>query len=633
MIPSSSLLVAQQLYVGKATSNCDSTDNSTSVLGYTCNGKNPTCQSYLIFRSQPLYKSVYSISNLLGSDPSHLAQLNSVSETATFEINREVIVPINCSCSGQYYLSNASHVLDQGSSYFTVANDVYQGLSTCQALKDKNGHLSHKLVPGMKITVPLRCACPTTNQSSDGVKFLLSYLVKEGDSISKVSKRFGVDTGSTLDANELTEKYSIYPSTTLLIPFKNPPSSSQAVTPIPPPPSTPPRSSTFPLNRSSRKTWLHVVIGVSAFGVVLAASLLFTFLYKRGRTNLIFGGKDLEKAERPMEKLEGSKELLAGLSDISRGLKVYEFEELLSATENFSCKCRIKGSVYRGIINGDVAAIKKMKGNVSEEINILKSINHCNTIGLLGICFNHGDWYLVYEYAENGPLSDWINGRDDSKALSWMQRVQIALDVANGLNYLHIFTEPAHVHKDIKSRNILLNRDFRAKIASFGMARTAEGKEGGFTWTRRIVGTKGYMAPEYLQNGLITPKLDVYAFGVVLLQLVTGKVNEVTRGAGTMLFSETLINVLSEENKKEKLIDYMDPSLEGNYPLDLALSMVRLVEGCLRKDAKNRLSMNTIVKSLSKIQSASLSWELSNKEKGFLKLHDLTRQAGTVTET
>lgn len=612
LISSSSLLVAQHPYVGTATTDCENTDSSTSVLGYTCNGKNPTCQSYLIFRSQPQYNSVYSISDLLASDPSQLSQLNSVSETETFQTNKEVIVPINCSCSGQYYQSNASYVIEHGSSYFIVANDTYQGLSTCQALKDQNGHLSRNLVPGMKITVPLRCACPTTSQSIDGVKYLLSYLVKGGDTVSKVSKRFGMDTESTLHANGLTAENSIHPFTTLLIPLKNLPSSSQDITPIPQPPSPSENPSTLPLNKSSRKTWLNVVVGVSAIVVVVVASLLFFILCKRVRTSLSSSSKDLEKEERPLQK---SEELLSGLSDISRGLKVYEFKELVSATENFSYKCRIKGSVYRGIINGDVAAIKKMKGDASEEINILKSINHFNTIGLLGVCFNQGHWYLVYEYAENGSLSDWIHSGDYSKALSWMQRVQIALDVANGLNYLHSFTQPAHVHKDIKSRNILLNRDFRAKIANFGLARTAEGKEGGFAWTGRIVGTKGYTAPEYLQNGLITPQLDVYAFGVVLLEIITGKENVVTRGAGAMLFSQALITALSEENPKEKLIGLMDPTLKGNYPLDLAPSIARLVEGCLRKDAKNRLSMNTIMKSLSKIQSASLSWELSNREK------------------
>ena len=103
----------------------------------------------------------------------------------------------------------------------------------------------------------------------------------------------------------------------------------------------------------------------------------------------------------------------------------------------------VKVSVYHGVINGNSAAIKKMEGDVSKEINLLQMINHSSLIRLSGICFNDGQWYLVYEYAINGALSDWIiNENNNGKFLSWTQRIQIALDVATGLNYLRSFTTP-----------------------------------------------------------------------------------------------------------------------------------------------------------------------------------------------
>ncbi|KAF8370039.1 hypothetical protein HHK36_031937 [Tetracentron sinense] len=620
LISSSSVIFAQQPYVRKATNACENTDNSTSVLGYTCNGLSKTCQSYLIFRSKPPYNTVSSISGLLAADPSQLSQINSVSESATFETNKQVIVPVNCSCSGEYYQANASYVVEPENTYFIIANDIYQGLSTCQALQNQSNIAATNLSSGTRITVPLRCACPTKDQIDEGVNYLLSYTVDWGDSVPSVSLRFGVDTGRTLEANELSEVDStIYPFTTLLIPLQNPPSNSQTMSPPPPPPSPPPPSSPSPSGKSSNKNWVYVVIGVVAGGtllLVIGATVFCIFFRKRKRkADPIIMSKCFEGYEKPLNKKmeEESEEFLESISDIAQSLIVYKFQELKAATENFSPKCWIKGSVYRGTINGNFAAIKKMNGDVSKEINLLNKINHFNLIRLSGVCFSQGNWYLVYEYAVNGPLSDWIYYKEGGpKILSWTQRIQIALDVATGLNYLHCYTNPPHVHKDIRSSNVLLDSDFRAKIANFGLARSAQGQEGQFALTRHIIGTKGYMAPEYLENGLVSPKLDVYAFGILMLEILTGKEAAVLNGGQDVHLSEVLIVVHHEENAEEKLRDFIDPSLQGNYPLELALLMARLIESCLRKDPSSRLSMDEIVQSVSRILTTSQAWELSN---------------------
>ncbi|KAJ8645721.1 hypothetical protein MRB53_007469 [Persea americana] len=625
LISSPHLLLAQQLYEGVGSTNCDSVDNSTSILGYTCNGQNTSCQSYLIFRSQPPYNSVSSISGLLASDPSQLSQINSVPDNATFQTDKEVIVPINCSCSGQFSQANTSYTIREGDIYFTVANNTYQGLSTCQALQNQNNVSARNLDVGMEITVPLRCACPTRNQTSDGVKYLLSYLVRSGDTVWSISQRFGVSQDSVLQSNGFSEdSASIFYFTTLLVPLKNQPTSNQTITP-PPPPSSPAPTPPSPDNNSSKKTWVYVVIGVAAGTFVLIALFVLFCIFGRRRNRRadpVITSKDAEKDAKPAKKLTDSEGHMLGMSNIDRSLKVYTFEELKLATNNFSPEHRMKGSVYRGVIKGDTAAIKQMEGDVSNEIDILKRINHANLIRLSGICFDQGYWYLVYEYAENGPLSDWINDTRGSKVLSWTQRVQIALDVANGLNYLHSFTEPAHVHKDIKSSNILLDGDLRAKIGNFRMAKSAEGEEGGFAFTRHIVGTKGYMAPEYLENGLVSPKLDVYAFGVVMLEIITGKEAIIASSGGDMLLSDALIAMLSRENATEKLCDLLDPALEGNYPLDLALNVAQLIKRCLSKDVMDRPIMDEVVQSLTKILGISLTWELSNRKNEFESFSD-----------
>ncbi|KAI9165905.1 hypothetical protein LWI28_022611 [Acer negundo] len=620
-----SLIHAQQPYVGKATTNCGTTDasNSNSVLGYSCNGLNKiSCQAYLVFRSLPPFNTVDSISTLLGSDPSQLSKINSVSGNETFETSKLVIVPVNCSCSGQYYQANTSYVIEHGNTYFSIANNTYQGLSTCHALRYQNSNLTRNLFTGTRITVPLRCACPTKNQSDVGVKYLLSYIVTWGDTIPDISRRFGVNTGRTLEANKIPEEVpNIYPFTTLLVPLENQPNSSQTIASPPPPPSPSsaspsPNSST---NKGSKKMWIYAVVCVLAGAALtlILGTVIFCMFFRKSKKNPdpVIVTDSFEAFEKPSNKKldEESQDFLESMSDIAQSLKVYSFKELQAATDNFSPGCRIKGSIYRGTINGDFAAIKKVNGDVSNEINLLNKIHHSNLISLSGVCFNDGSWYLVYEYAVNGPLSDWIYvNNKEGKFLNWAQRIQIALDVATGLNYLDSFTNPPQVHKDIKSSNVLLDSEFRAKIANLALARAAQGQEGEFALTRHIVGTKGYMAPEYLENGLVSTKLDVYAFGVLMLEMLTGKEAAALYREENMHLSNVLNAMLNKEDGSESLRHFIDPSMQENYPLELAVIMLRLIDSCLKKDPSSRPATDDIVKSLSRILNASLTQELSN---------------------
>ncbi|KAJ0039885.1 hypothetical protein Pint_28202 [Pistacia integerrima] len=595
-----------------ATTDCNNADTSNSVLGYSCNGLNRSCQAYLIFRSLPPFDSVVSISTLFASDPSQLSQINSVSEIATFETNRMVIVPITCSCSGQYYQANTSYVIKSGDTYLLIANNTFQGLSTCRALQEQNRNVSNNLPIGTRVVVPVRCACPTKNQTDVGVQYLLSYLVKPGDTVEIISTRFGVDTGRTLEANRLSEQSTIHPFTTLLVPLENPPVDSQTIESPPPPPSSTSNSSS---SEGSKKTWIYVVVGVLSGSTLLLilGAIIYCKCFARSNkkeSDSIVVSKSFEAREKPMKKEldEESQDFLDSMSNIAQSLEVYNFKELQSATDNFSPSCLIKGSVYRGTINGDFAAIKKMNGDVSKEINLLNRINHSNLIRLSGICFNDGNWYLVYEFAVNGPLSDWIfDNKNEGKLLNWAQRIQIALDVATGLNYLHSFTSPTHVHKDIKSSNVLLDGDFRAKIANFALARPTDAQEGEFALTRHIVGTKGFMAPEYLENGLVSTKLDVYAFGVLMLEILTGKEATALYGEENMHLSDTLNIVLNNEDGQESLGHFIDPSMQGNYPLELAIFVIRLADSCLKKNPAHRPAMDEIVQSLSRILKASLT--------------------------
>ncbi|XP_059624689.1 lysM domain receptor-like kinase 4 [Cornus florida] len=604
---STSYLNAQQMYSANSVMDCNNTDETgpSPAFLYSCNGKKKSCPAFLIFRSQSPYNSVTTISNLTSSDPLELAHINDVPILTLFPPDKEVIVPVNCSCSGQYYQANTSYLIQSlYDTYFTLANYTYQGLTTCDSLMPENAYGEYDLVPGLKLQVPLRCACATSNQIANGTKFLLSYLVTWHDSIPKLSERFNVSARSVAYANGFSEEDPmLYPFTTILIPLPTEPLSSQTIVPNPPvvdPPISPNRTP----NRRSRKwkkLYSGIGIGTGISLMVIGFILLVVFLHrKRSMTR---------KHEEGKNKWILPEELLARIGRVDKGFEVYEFKELEAATEKFSPQNRLSDSVYRGVLRGKVVATKMMSVDVSKEVNILTKINHFNLISLYGACEFRGIFYLIYEFMEIGSLKGWLHQKSSYGIQSWNYRIQIALDVANGLHYLHDFADPPYVHKDINSGNILLNRDLRAKVANFGLARSA--KPGGNTnsTTVFVPGTKGYMAPEYREARRVTPKIDTYAFGVILLELITGREAIFKHNGEDELLSEAVLSIMDGGNAEAKLGYLIDPRLQVRHPLgyvidqtELALRIVKLSVGCLAQEPASRLSMTKVVSTLMKIQ-------------------------------
>ncbi|XP_066372814.1 probable receptor-like protein kinase At1g80640 [Miscanthus floridulus] len=186
------------------------------------------------------------------------------------------------------------------------------------------------------------------------------------------------------------------------------------------------------------------------------------------------------------------------------------------------------GCVYKAVFDGGVtAAVKRLEGGGPEcekefenELDLLGRIRHPNIVSLLGFCVHEGNHYIVYELMEKGSLDTQLHGASHGSALSWHIRMKIALDMARGLEYLHEHCSPPVIHRDLKSSNILLDSDFNAKISDFGLAVTSGNIDKG---SMKLSGTLGYVAPEYLLDGKLTEKSDVYAFGVVLLELLMGR--------------------------------------------------------------------------------------------------------------
>ncbi|WOK93173.1 hypothetical protein Cni_G01866 [Canna indica] len=231
----------------------------------------------------------------------------------------------------------------------------------------------------------------------------------------------------------------------------------------------------------------------------------------------------------------------SGPSDVhvvETGNMVISIQVLRNVTNNFSEENILGrggfGTVYKGELHdGTKIAVKRMEAGVmgtkglnefKSEIAVLTKVRHRNLVSLLGYCLDGNERILVYEYMPQGALSRHIFDWKELglKPLEWKKRLGIALDVARGVEYLHSLAQQSFIHRDLKPSNILLGDDMKAKVADFGLVRLAPDGKGCFVETR-LAGTFGYLAPEYAVTGRVTTKVDVYSFGVILMELITGR--------------------------------------------------------------------------------------------------------------
>ncbi|KAL3323914.1 hypothetical protein AABB24_038207 [Solanum stoloniferum] len=222
---------------------------------------------------------------------------------------------------------------------------------------------------------------------------------------------------------------------------------------------------------------------------------------------------------------------------VEAGNMVISIQVLKNVTNNFSEDNILGrggfGTVYKGELDdGTKIAVKRMENGIitgkglaefKSEIAVLTKVRHRHLVGLLGYCLDGNEKLLVYEYMPQGTLSSHLfNWAEEGlKPLEWTKRLTIALDVARGVEYLHSLAHQSFIHRDLKPSNILLGDDIRAKVADFGLVRLAP--EGKGSIETRIAGTFGYLAPEYAVTGRVTTKVDVFSFGVILMELITGR--------------------------------------------------------------------------------------------------------------
>ncbi|KAK7301440.1 hypothetical protein RJT34_12304 [Clitoria ternatea] len=286
--------------------------------------------------------------------------------------------------------------------------------------------------------------------------------------------------------------------------------------------------------------------------------------------------------------------------------RLFKYQELVSATSNFLPENLIgKGGsskVYRGCLpDGKELAVKILKPSEDVlkefvlEIEIITTLNQKNIISLLGFCFEDGNLLLVYDFLSRGSLEENLHGnKKNPLEFGWTERYKVAMGVAEALEYLHNNAGQPVVHRDVKSSNVLLSEDFEPQLSDFGLAKWASISSSHITCTD-VAGTFGYMAPEYFMYGKVNDKIDVYAFGVVLLELLSGRKpisGDYPKG------QESLVMWATPILNSGKVSQLLDPSLGDNYDHGEMERMVLAATLCIRRAPRARPQMSLISKLL-----------------------------------
>lgn len=568
-----------------------------------------------------------------------------------------VFIKKNCSCLSAYknYVTNTTFTVrsDEGNVYDMIV-DVYDGLALVP-------NVSRKARSGAVVSLRLFCGC------SGGLwNYLMSYVMKDGDSVQSLASRFGVSMDIIEEVNGIQNPDNTTIGDLYYIPLNSVPGEpypvETAITPAPVPAPFADVGSATQADRKDHLPYVWIVGGLAAGLVLIILSIIICvcvrssscFAGDRGNAKDSDGksshkfqilrkpsfccgsGRYISGKSRDWNQTNGEtsnhqiaipKALGTEVLDLEKPV-VFTYEEIFSSTDGFSDSNLLGhgsyGSVYFGHLHDQEVAIKRMTATKTKEfmaeMKVLCKVHHANLVELIGYAASDDELFLIYEFAHKGSLGSHLHDPQNKghSSLSWIMRVQIALDAARGLEYIHEHTKAHYVHRDIKSSNILLDESFRAKISDFGLAKLVGRAGDGEATATKVVGTYGYLAPEYLSGGLASTKSDVYAFGVVLFESISGK-EAVIRIEGTAMknperraLSSLMLAALRntpDSMSISKLKDYIDPNMMDLYPHDCVFKMAMIAKQCVDEDPILRPDMKQVVISLSQILLSSVEWE------------------------
>ncbi|KAJ1407486.1 Serine-threonine/tyrosine-protein kinase, catalytic domain [Sesbania bispinosa] len=412
-------------------------------------------------------------------------------------------------------------------------------------------------------------------------------------------------------------------------------------------------------NGFNRFKTVAIVAGVAVFAVAIFVVYLFLCCRKNKKSSLDAPSSIVVHPRDPSDpdnvvKIAVSSNTTGSLSEktgtsslsnmsgetqnshlVEAGNLVISVQVLRKVTKDFASENELGrggfGTVYKGELeDGTKIAVKRMEHGVisskaleefQAEIAVLSQVRHRHLVSLLGYCVEGNERLLVYEYMPLGALSQHLFHWKslDLKPLSWSQRLAIALDVARGIEYLHGLARQTFIHRDLKSSNILLGDDFRAKVSDFGLVKLAP--DGEKSVVTKLAGTFGYLAPEYAVMGKITTKADVFSYGVVLMELLTGLMAlDESRPEESRYLAEWFWRIKSS---KEKLMAAIDPVLEATEETFESITIVAELAGhCTAREASHRPDMSHAVNVLAALVE---KWRPVDDELDYYSGIDYTR--------
>ncbi|KAK3165394.1 hypothetical protein QOZ80_1AG0032610 [Eleusine coracana subsp. coracana] len=627
--------------------------NATSSAPLACSEVSRVCTAFLAFPAAA----------------ANVSLLESMFDAATGDLTADAVaspgyafVRKNCSCfPSRTYLANTTYTIPSAAAPLNataadVAAAAYAGL----AVPPPGGAAQRPPRPGAVVALHLLCGC-----SSGPWNYLLSYVGVDGDTVESLSSRFGASMDAIEAANGMAGPDPITAGKVYYVPLNSVP--GQAYTAVSPPAIAPApienTSAEVPEHHATKFPYGWVIGSMGVALALIAICLLALVLWKFFRYNLQdpdderkspdshkfqllksgsfcygsgrylccqFGNTKSTRADGGDHHINVPKGVGVDVFDREKPI-VFTYEEILASTDSFADANLLGhgtyGSVYYGVLRDQEVAIKRMMATKTKEfiveMQVLCKVHHASLVELIGYAASKDELFLVYEYSQNGSLKNHLHDPESKgySSLSWIFRVQIALDAARGLEYIHEHTKDHYVHRDIKSSNILLDGSFRAKISDFGLAKLVVKSSDAEASVTKVVGTFGYLAPEYLRDGLATTKSDVYAFGVVLFELISGK-EAITRAEGISASSNSerrsLASVMLTALRKcpssvymGNLKDCIDRNLRDLYPHDCVFKMAMLAKQCVDEDPVLRPDMKQVVITLSQILLSSIEWEAS----------------------